>query len=276
MANIKTYDAPAFSLTESDKGGQAWSQAGRRLGPLYNEAAQFTREAGKLAADNKAQLWPFDILELYQRQAAAAAKAAGGGVRIRVANGGRATNDFPNERFPNLAQVDDETAAGNTQVSRGAGALGQALSDGGRAVSNRNPNALPPPGSSARARMMREAMAYGEALTGGGGPRMTLDQGALVPASGKAMEQYQMERDKAVAGWTQDAVNTRDYWTRYQGGDPAQTDQSGRASGVDQYGNPTSSPGAEQPPEAPSTSGFFDRMFSGWSAGSEASSEEVY
>src|SRR5476649_2491611 len=74
MANIKTYTAPLESLTESDKGGQAWSQAGRRLGPLYNEAAQFTREAGKLAADNKAQLWPFDILELYQKQAAEAAK----------------------------------------------------------------------------------------------------------------------------------------------------------------------------------------------------------
>ena len=132
MPNIKTYDAPAFNLTESDKGGQAWSQAGRRLGPLYNEAAQFAREAGKLAADNKAQLWPFDILELYQKQAAAAAK--GGGVRVRGSIDPNST--FGDVRFPDLAQA-------NGQVSQGAAALGQALNDCGQAMSRKPPPKQP-------------------------------------------------------------------------------------------------------------------------------------
>src|ERR1700693_5060663 len=96
MPNIKTYTAPIENLTESPRGSAAWTQAGRRLGPLYNEAAQFAREAGKLAANNKAELWPFSILELYQKnaaaEAAASSKKAGG---VKIAGG---------PTFPNMGQ----------------------------------------------------------------------------------------------------------------------------------------------------------------------------
>lgn len=199
MANIKTYTAAPFSLTESDKGGQAWSQAGRRLGPFYNEAAQFTREAGKLAADNKAQLWPFDIVELYQKNAARAAAAAGGsGFRVRAGGdrGGSAVSDFANERFPDLAQA-------NGQISTGSAALGRSLADGGQAVSQKprqqDPNQPP--------------------SAGGSGEDMVLDQGNLVTASAarKSMAEYNNSVATEMDAYRNNAVNSQGYWNNYYG-----------------------------------------------------------
>ncbi len=274
MANIRTYDAPNFSLTESDKGGQAWSQAGRRLGPLYNEAAQFTREAGKLNADNKAQLWPFDILELYQRHAAevAAAEAAkaaggggggGGGGRPRRGGGGGGGGGGEGGGGEGGGGEGGGGGSPNGQISRGAGALGDALNDGGQAMSRRPQQARP-----------------------GAPPEpMVLEGGNLVTrsASQKAFQQYQADKKEKVDQWTDDAVNTRNYWTRYNGGDPSQTNQGGTSSTGPQSdfgggGTPPPSgtfdtnqpygPGPIQPTTeygpyaAPSTGGFFSGLAS--------------
>lgn len=231
MANIKTYEAPQTNLTESTRGSAAWSQAGRRLGPLANEAAQFTRQAGALAADNKAELWPFDIMELYQRKAdAAAGRPSGGGggsPRGRAPGTGRAPSGRESPTDP------------NSQISNGSGALGRAMGGGGGGGQGGKP---------------REP-----------GENYTIDQGDIVPMSvdRRFFREYQDATGKAVGEWTDEAIKTQDYWTRYQGSDTRQTNQSGTAWAVDQYGNPTSNSGAEQPPPIPSTSGYWNSFYQG-------------
>src|SRR5712671_127553 len=90
MPRIAQYNAPTEALTESTRGSQAWEQAGRRLGPLYNETAQFQKEQGTAYAQGIKQLtWPYDIARLRMAQASA------GGVSFRVTDstagrGGRA------------------------------------------------------------------------------------------------------------------------------------------------------------------------------------------
>ncbi len=236
MANIKTYTAAPFSLTESDKGGQAFSQAGRRLGPLYNEAAQFTREAGKLAADNKAQLWPFDILELYQKNAANAAKG-GSGFRTKSGGdrGGSAVSDFANERFPDLA-------AANGQISTGAAALGQALSDGGQAVSRK-------PTQDQR-----------QAAAGAPVEDMVLQQGELVTASAarRAMQEYNSGITKEMDTYRNNAINSNDYWQQYNGS--FQTDRRFDPSPIDIANAPA--------PASPDLSPGFGDIFTGAGAAS--------
>jgi hypothetical protein len=233
MANIKTYNAPAFSLVESDKGGQAWSQAGRRLGPLYNEAAQFTREAGKLAADNKAQLWPFDILELYQRQAAEAAKNAPGTPQWRAgrnatgAEGLGSTNVYGGRGgLDSTSFGGGSYGAANGQISQGAAALGQGLADGGQAASRRS--------------------APGQA--GAPAEDYTLDQGNIVTmsASRKAIATYNSDQADALNKYQNDQTNTSNYWQQYNGN--PRTDTSFDPSPIDMQNQP--------PPPAPS-SGFF-------------------
>ncbi len=236
MPNIKTYTAPPASLTESDKGGQAWSQAGRRLGPLYNEAAQFMRESGKLAADNKAQLWPFDILELYQRQQAAAARAGGGGVRVRG-------SIDQNSAFGGYG----DPGMGNGQVSQGAAALGQALSDGGQAMSQK-PRQKDP-----------------NVPAGAPGEDYTLDQGNIVTMSAarKAMQKYNSDAEDALNKYYYDpngGYNNPSGLPSTQIPPDAPVEYGGRGSGAD----------------APYTPGSSDRSrsWSNW-GGSDTSSTPV-
>jgi hypothetical protein len=239
MPNIKTYDAPNTTLTPSERGISAWEQAGRRLGPLYNEAAQFTREAGKLAANNKAQLWPFDIMELYQRDAAEKEKAAAAADKFNPNIGKEPIK-------PDMGAI--HAGGGgrygdpNGQISNGAGALGQALG-GGRQPSQGAFGAPP--------------------------EDYTLAQGDLVSASSakKAMAQYNSDTAQGGQDYQNQSINMNNYNTRYMGGDPTLTDQSGLAPNTDTYGNPYSNPGSVQPPPAPATSAwgnFFSGATSAW------------
>jgi hypothetical protein len=297
MPNIRTYDGPPTNLNPSSGGSAAWSQAGRRAGAFYGDAAGFAREAGRLAADNKAQLWPFDILELYQRQSEAAARAAagqsgggGGGVRARASR--RDPFAMGASYGPGFYSPHNDSAIdANAQISQGAAALGQALSDGGYAVSSRSPssrtarNGVPPVGSAARSSLMREALAYARQLEGRGEPAYTLDQGEFVPADGSALARYQQARDKDVKRWTQEGIDTRDYWTRYYGGDPAQTDQSstpsreqggsyGTGGGGSYQGNQQgagSNAWGPNPPAGYEPPGFWSNLFSGWGSGGGSS-----
>lgn len=51
MARIRTYESNE-TLRPTDSGANAWEQAGRRIGPAYNEAATFTRAAGAYGAQS--------------------------------------------------------------------------------------------------------------------------------------------------------------------------------------------------------------------------------
>jgi hypothetical protein len=100
MPRLPEYDAPSRELAPSDKGANAFEQAGRRIGPAYNEAATLTREQGAVASDLiKQRRWPFDAQELYHSldliERAKAKTAEGGGVGFKVegGTGGRGGSD---------------------------------------------------------------------------------------------------------------------------------------------------------------------------------------
>src|SRR5712691_8253039 len=121
MAKIVQYQAPTETLSESTRGMAAWEQAGRRLGPLYNEQAKFQNEQGAIEAQKIKDLqWPYDFVKMEE---ARATRTGGGGVGWKVTDPstrGRGTLGSPYD------------ATG--QISRGAGTLGRALSDGGYAL----------------------------------------------------------------------------------------------------------------------------------------------
>lgn len=56
MPNIREYVAPNTKLNPDEKGYAAWETAGRRIGPLYNQAAQDVEKQGKLTAQEANQL----------------------------------------------------------------------------------------------------------------------------------------------------------------------------------------------------------------------------
>lgn len=101
MPQIKEYIAPEFRITPSSAGYTAMENAGRRIGPLYDEAAKEINargtiadqearqvdalksmydeegrqqaELGKLQGDLiKEKMWPYDIFKLYNEDAQAA------------------------------------------------------------------------------------------------------------------------------------------------------------------------------------------------------------
>lgn len=220
MPRIAEYTAPISTLNPSERGSAAWGQAGHRISSLYGAAASNAREAGALAAAvEKQKIWPFDILELYARKAAqieaaaqaearttpaakaAAAETGGGGVRA-----GRTSGGFPVARAsygPGYGSSGTGEANEARQIARGAGALGDALSDGGYGAA-------------------RRTTADAE-----GGVAYTLEKGELVRVSDarKAMNQYNADRDKYIQDETNKLVDTQNYWIRYNGGDTTQTDQ---------------------------------------------------
>src|SRR5687768_4393060 len=78
MPRIPQYLSTA-NLNPPDRGANSWEGAARRISGLYNSAASDEREGGQARARAfKQQLWPFDIMELYDRKAAEAARAAAG------------------------------------------------------------------------------------------------------------------------------------------------------------------------------------------------------
>src|SRR5229473_3574695 len=92
MARIIQYNAPTETLTESTRGAAAFEQAGRRLGPLYNETAIFQRDQGKITAQGYKELtWPFDIAKLQEAQTATTSRGGRAGNISGLANRGTST-----------------------------------------------------------------------------------------------------------------------------------------------------------------------------------------
>src|ERR1700737_1245383 len=131
MPRIEQYTAPTVNLTESTRGTAAWEQTGRRLGPLYNEAATFEKQQGAdLAQEIKDQEWPFDIAKLL------AAENAVGGIHFGGRGGiGEDTSAIGGSHIG----LPDNSGDAVRQVSRGMGALGRALNDGGYAMAASSP-----------------------------------------------------------------------------------------------------------------------------------------
>lgn len=62
MPRIQRYDAKDEKLTPDSKGYEAFETAGRRIGPLYNQAAQDVEKGGELQAQGiKASGWPLEF-----------------------------------------------------------------------------------------------------------------------------------------------------------------------------------------------------------------------
>src|SRR5713226_6189182 len=88
MARIAEYTAPTVTLRPDEKGYAAFETAGRRIGPLYSQAAEDLTQAGKLTAQGiedtgKTQMAIADLI----RQPAATSTGAKGGVNFRVGKG---------------------------------------------------------------------------------------------------------------------------------------------------------------------------------------------
>lgn len=84
MPQIRDYTAPQRRLDPSDRAAQSYETAGRRVGPLYNAAAQDVRERGQFkAAGIRGRAWPFDILELEAKAKAAGNEIRGTGFQVR-------------------------------------------------------------------------------------------------------------------------------------------------------------------------------------------------
>jgi hypothetical protein len=65
MAKIREYNPTLSKVNPSDRAIAAWETAGRRVGPLYNQAAQDIKEAGRVKGEmERAKSWPFDIYAL--------------------------------------------------------------------------------------------------------------------------------------------------------------------------------------------------------------------
>lgn len=68
MPVINEYHSRPVSITPTGRGMQEWETTARRVGPLYNAAAQDVRERGKLAGDEiQAEGWQLNFLKAYHQ-----------------------------------------------------------------------------------------------------------------------------------------------------------------------------------------------------------------
>lgn len=89
MPNIPDYNPRNRALTPESKGQEATEIAGRRVGPLYNQAGEDVRERAKLTALGiRQRLWPFDIQALMEGRSGGGGGGDGGGSGFRVRGGG--------------------------------------------------------------------------------------------------------------------------------------------------------------------------------------------
>jgi hypothetical protein len=129
MPRLPEYDAPSRELAPSDKGANAFEQAGRRIGPAYNEAATLTREKGAVASDLiKQRRWPFDAQELYHSLdliERAKAKTEGGGVGFKVEGlGGGADTTHGNRRSGGILDDSGDRSEGKGHKSKSGADVG--------------------------------------------------------------------------------------------------------------------------------------------------------
>lgn len=241
-SNIAEYVAPTVKLSMSPVGTAAWETAGRRIGPQYNEAASETKAAGEAQAQGyKALMWPYDILKLYEDYAKEPS-APTRGISNRLGGGAVGT------RAPGSSY----SPADHQQVSRGMGALGSALSDGGYQLARGTGSGRSDPGYLASFGPHGETYVDGVPVVqdANGNPVYTVSSAAQ-----KALQQYNQALDKYEQQYTDQAVETQKYWTRYYGGDPNQTDQSYNPTNAQEVlGNPGPPPVPDQP------TSFIDKL----------------
>lgn len=163
-APIRQFFAPTQELRSSPAAAAAFETAARRIGPDYQAVAQNERAMGQIAADLfKQNLWPMNVAKLYEQRtrdetiaaASDAKKLASQNIRFVVrgaqTNFGGPTETFsedptqdfqPTRANPTGLSTGEEATAdmGHLQVSRGAGALGRALRDGGYALASMTGN----------------------------------------------------------------------------------------------------------------------------------------
>lgn len=102
MPRIVEYTAPTKQVNPSDRPQAAWETAGRRIGPLYNAAAQDIRQAGAVQGQmEKDKIWPFDVYALEAANAPQVRNTTSTETTIRAAppattggaRGGRSSGD---------------------------------------------------------------------------------------------------------------------------------------------------------------------------------------
>lgn len=234
---LPTYTAPDASVLRG--ASQAWTQAGRRLGSIYNEVASADQAVarsqetiGRINATNiKDQLWPADIGRLLADQEKQSAKNSGG-LRLRVDPRvditGVAGTGFDPENYTSTRT--------HYQTSRGAGYLGRALSDGGYSIAGGSVDYSPGASGSPTTEY---AGSNGTDYASAAGPDYSYNPS---PAE-IAQDKMNSARDTAVQNYTNQLVAQRDYWTQYYSGPGSQyqTDQTYNqaiAEGVQQSQTP--------------------------------------
>ncbi len=165
MPKIVEYTAGNTKLTPEARGSNAWQTTGRHIQGMYDSIATSKRQ------EAKAKLWPFDIADLYLKEKKASSSEGGG---FNLGGGGGKGRG----------------SGGHGQVSRGAGALGDALADGGEIF---------------------------------GPPTKELSQ-ELARYNNKAKWDKELDAyNKSTLADAQSAADavskTQDYWTRYYGAD---------------------------------------------------------
>lgn len=252
MPRIATFTAPEKEIRPTATGTSALELAGRRINPLYQEIARNEQAKGQIAVQQyKELLWPRDILALYENREKAAKTGGFQGVRLKVA-GGLDTG---------LSVLDKNygKGQGHGQVSRGAGALGYALSDGGYSLSNYTDST----GSGTSTDISTET----------GQPVQTQDLSYLnkiqdaagayngIGGTGKQESALSNAADSAAAA-------LEGYWQQYgkTGIPTTPVDTSGNQVGYDQYGNPAT--------DTSSSGGGFWSNLTDYVAGSSSSSDQ--
>lgn len=140
---IKEFTAPEGGFRVNDSGYNAFETEGRRIGGSYNQAASDIEKIGRVQGDTTTSIgrWPFNILELQRQIAArraaiyeAANNTGAGGIRgtsVRVVGGGRGGGipDFPYERMPDLAALNQMSEGASAFGRIGGGLVGRGMSD---------------------------------------------------------------------------------------------------------------------------------------------------
>lgn len=116
MARIRQYEPSDRQLHPSESGFAAFETAGRRIGPLFQQIGRDISEQGVLKRQQIEDMarWPFELLDLKDRQQKAA-EARAGGLRFGGVDEGRSSGGF---RTPRSYRPFNEVNMGAPFMSR--------------------------------------------------------------------------------------------------------------------------------------------------------------